>query len=113
MPRAGGAGMRPRVDLADLGRRLGLRKRPRSWGVSCPACCYPSAFSMKAAKHGGVGAFCANDCTSAVLDDALTRALGADWKPPVRLPKADVATQRASKQAAAARLFAGSTGTSA
>lgn len=103
--------MRPHVDLADLGRRLGLRKRRRSWSGSCPACCYPSAFSMKAGKQGGVRAFCAAGCTADVLDDALTRALGADWKPPARLSEADMATQRAGKQAAAARLFAGSTRT--
>lgn len=103
--------MRQHVDLADLGRRLDLRKRPRSWGGDCPACSYRSAFSMKAGKHGSIRAFCANGCTSDVLDDALTRALGADWKPPAQLPHADVAFQRAGKQAAAAGLFAGSTPT--
>lgn len=98
-----------RMDLADLGRRLDLRQRPRSWGGDCPVCSYHGAFSMKPGKHGGVRAYCANGCTSDALDDALTRALGADWKPPARLPDADVATQRAGKQAAALRLFAGST----
>lgn len=98
-----------RVDLADLGRRLDLRKRPRSWGGDCPACSYHGAFSMKPGKHGGIRAYCANGCKPDALDDALTRALGADWKPPARLSDADVATQRAGKQAAALRLLAGST----
>jgi len=101
--------MTARVDLDDLGRRLDLRKRPRSWGGDCPACSYKAAFAMKAGKHGGVRAFCANGCTLDQLDDALQRALGSDWTPPARLPDRDVATQRAGKQAAAARLFAGST----
>ena len=103
--------MTPRVDLADLGRRLDLRQRPRSWGGDCPACSYHGAFSMKPGKHGGVRAYCANGCTPDTLDDALTRALGTGWKPPARLPDADVAGQRAAKQAAAAQLFRGSTPT--
>lgn len=100
--------MTARLDLDDLGRRLDLRKRPRSWGGDCPACSYRSAFSMKAGKHGGVRAYCANGCTLDQLDDALQRALGANWMPPARLPDEDVAAQRAGKQAAALRLFSGS-----
>jgi len=102
--------MTARIDLNDLGRRLDLRKRPRSWGGNCPARNYHGGFALKAGKHGGVRAYCANGCTLDQLDDALTRALGSDWKPPARLPRADVATQRASKQAAATCLFAGSKG---
>ena len=98
-----------RIDLDDLGARLDLHKRTRSWGGDCPACSYRAAFSMKAGKNGGVRAHCANGCTLDQLDEALQRALGTDWKPPARLPDADVATQRAGKQAAALRLFAGST----
>lgn len=103
------AAMRPRIDLDDLGQRLDLRRRPRGYGGDCPACSYRSAFSMKAGKHGGVRAFCANGCTPDQLDDALQRALGTAWTPPARLPDADVAAQRASKQATALRLFSGST----
>lgn len=102
--------MRPHVDLADLGQRLALRQRPRSWGGDCPTCSYRSAFSIRPGKHGGVRACCANGCTPDALDDALKRALGTDWRPPARLPDADVATQRAGKRAATARLFASSTG---
>lgn len=98
-----------RMDLADLGRRLALRQRPRSWNGDCPACSYRGAFSMKSGRCGAVRAYCANGCTPDVLDDALTRTLGTDWRPPARLPDADIATQRAAKQAAAARLFSGST----
>lgn len=98
-----------RVDVADLARRLDLRRRPRSWGGDCPACSYSRAFSMKPGKLGGVRAYCANGCTADALDDALQRALGADWKPPARLPDGDIAAQRADRQAAAARLFSGST----
>lgn len=68
---------------------------------------------MKAGKRGGVCAYCANGCTLEQLDDALTRALGADWTPPARLPDGDVAAQRAGKLAAAVRLFRGSTPLSA
>lgn len=103
--------MIPRVDVADLGRRLDLRQRSRSWRGDCPACRYHDAFSMKPGKHGAVRAYCANGCTPDALDDALTRALGADWKSPARLPDVDVASQRAAKQDAAARLFRGSTPT--
>ncbi len=98
-----------RTDLADLGRRLALRKRPRSWRGDCPACSYHGAFSVRPGNHGGVRAYCANGCTPAALDDALRQVLGTNWQPPARLPDADVATQRAGKQAAAARLFSGST----
>ena len=101
--------MTPCVDVDDLGRRLDLHKRPRSWGGDCPACSYSNAFSMKPGKNGGVRAFCANGCTHEVLDEALTRALGTDWTPPARLPDVDIAAQRKGKQAAAARLFSGST----
>lgn len=98
------------MDLADLGRRLALRKRPHSWRGDCPACSYHGAFSLKPGKHDRVRAYCANGCTPDAMDDVLTRALGTDWRPPARLPDADVATQRAGKQAAAARLFSGSKG---
>lgn len=98
-----------RMDLADLGRRLALRQRSRSWGGDCPVCSYHSAFSIKPGKYGGVRAYCANGCTPDALDDALKQALGTDWRPPARMPDADVAIQRAGKQAAAARLFSGST----
>ena len=98
-----------RMDLADLGRRLALRQRPRSWNGDCPACSYRGAFSMKPGRCGAVRAYCANGCTPDVLDAALTRTLGTDWRPPARLVDADIDTQRAAKQAAAARLFNGST----
>jgi len=101
--------MTPRIDLADLGQRLGLRQRPRSWGGDCPACSYHNAFSMKPGKRSGVRAYCANGCTLEQLDNALARALGADWAPPAHLPDANIAAKRAGKQAAAARLFRGST----
>ena len=101
--------MMPRVNMDDLARRLDLRKRPRSWGGDCPACSYSNAFSMKPGKSGGVRCYCANGCTLDQLDDALQHALGADWTPPARLPDGDVAAQRAGKQAAALRLFSGST----
>lgn len=101
--------MTPRIDVAELGRRLDLDKRPRSWSGTCPSCDYARAFTIKAGKHGGVRAYCANGCTLEQLDDALTRTLGAEWTPPPRLPDADVAAQRLGKQAAALRLFRGST----
>lgn len=101
--------MNPRVDIADLAARLDLSKRNRSWGGDCPACNYARAFSMKAGKRGGVRAYCSNGCSLDQLDEALTQALSADWTPPARLPDADVATARANKQAAAAKLFRVST----
>ena len=100
-----------RIDIADLAARLDLKKRPRSWGGDCPACSYRGAFSMKPGQGGGVRAYCAAGCTLDNLDDALTRALGADWKPPARIADADVQAVRAGKQATAARLFNGSTPT--
>lgn len=97
------------ASLPELGRRLGLRRRPRSWSGDCPCCAYPRAFALRAGQHGGVHAWCANGCDRDALDATLARALGADWTPPARPPDADLAATRARLVEAAARLFAGST----
>lgn len=101
--------MNPRVDIADLAGRLDLFKRTRSWGGECPACHYRAAFSLKAGKHGRALAYCANGCTPEQLTAELARVLGTDWTPPDRPADADVAASRAGKQAAAGKLFRGST----
>lgn len=93
---------------AALADRLRLRKRPRSWGGTCPACDYPRAFSIRSGKGGGnrVRMHCANGCTFDQLSDALARAAGADWTPPDKMPDDGTAeAKRARKQAAALRLW--------
>lgn len=96
-------------ELHQHGRVGRLSRRPRSWTGDCPSCGYPRAFCLKSNRHGVARAFCANGCTPDQLDGVLQRALGADWTPPPRLPKADVAAGRVAKQAAAASLFRSST----
>ena len=97
------------TNLDELGRKLGLRRRPRSWAGDCPSCGYHRAFCLKLGRHGIARAFCANGCTPDQLDGVLQRVLGTDWTPPARLPEANVAASRADKQAAAASLVRGST----
>ena len=97
------------MTTADLAARLGLDKRPRSFGGKCPACDYPRAFSLKDVK-GRTLAFCANGCAQNTLADVLARVTGGGWKPPD--PSSDANDKIATRQAAtekALRVWAGST----
>lgn len=94
---------------ADLKERFGLNKRPRSWGGTCPSCSYPRAFSMKIAKGDRLTFYCANGCSREQLDEVAERELGSTWKPSPAPDTGDAATARAGKQAAALRLWSGST----
>lgn len=94
---------------ADLAARFGLRKRSRSWGGDCPACSYHGAFSMKLGKGRQPNLYCANGCSREQLDDAAKNALGSTWTPPPPTDAEAVAIARAAKQAAALRLWNGST----
>lgn len=101
--------MAPRINLDELGRRLNLARRPRSWVGTCPACSYPRVFSLRLGRRGGVLAYCANGCTPHTLNDALTRVLNTDWMPVGRSLEQDIAKLRDSKREAAWRMFIGST----
>ncbi|MGI4951203.1 MAG: DUF7146 domain-containing protein [Janthinobacterium lividum] len=90
-----------------LADRLELRKRPRSWGGDCPSCSYHAAFSMKVGRGERPLLYCANGCTREQLHNEAERVLGAEWTPPPAPDPADVEKARASKQAAAVRLWNG------
>jgi len=94
---------------ADLAARFGLDKRPRSWGGDCPACSYPRAFSVRVGKGNRPMLFCANGCTREALDKVARNAVGLVWTPPTRPDDTTVERRRAGRQAAALRLWAGST----
>ncbi len=88
----------------DLAERLNLKRHPRSWRGACPACSYPSVFSVRAGRQGNALAYCANGCTRDDLAGILAAMRGGD--PPVRPPSDDTAANaRARKQAAALRLW--------
>ncbi len=100
------------MSTADLAWRLGLRKRPRSFSGTCPACDYPRAFSLKDTK-GRTLAYCANGCSQETLADALARVTGGTWKAPGRITETqDDATRRQRATEAALRIWAGSTSAS-
>ncbi|MDQ6747733.1 MAG: toprim domain-containing protein, partial [Candidatus Dormibacteraeota bacterium] len=64
---------------------------------------------MKIGKGDRLALFCANGCTREQLDETAERALGSAWKP-VPAPEGETETRaRAGKQAAALRLWSGST----
>ncbi len=101
--------MNPHDMAAELATRFRLDKRRRSWDGSCPACSYPRAFSVRVGKGARPMLFCANGCARDVLDDAARRALGNTWAPQPAPDTAEMQAARERKQAAALRLFSGST----
>lgn len=97
-------------DLAvELAERFRLDKRPRSWGGDCPACGYPRAFSIRVGKGARPSLYCANGCTQETLGEAAEKVLGGAWMPALRPDQREADQARAAKQAAAQRLWAGST----
>lgn len=103
--------MNPLDMAADLAARFRLDKRRRSWGGDCPACSYPRAFSIRVGEGARPLLYCANGCTRDVLQEVARSALGNAWTPGPAPDPADVQAARERKQAAALRLFAGSTPT--
>lgn len=97
---------------ADLAARFRLDKRPRSWSGDCPACGYARAFSLKVGKVRPL-LFCANGCSRDALDDAARSAMGNTWARQAAPDAAEAVAVRGRKQAAARRLFCGSTVTTA
>lgn len=93
----------------ELATRFGLNKRPRSWAGDCPACSYPRAFSIRIGKGNRPSLYCANGCTRDVLDETARNALGNDWRPSPRPDQGAELGAREAKQAAALRLWDGST----
>jgi putative DNA primase/helicase len=105
--------MNPHDQAAELAARFRLDKRVRSYAGDCPACSYPRAFSVRVGKSARLMLFCANGCARDVLQDAARRALGNTWTPQPAPDAAEVEAARGRKQAAALRLFSGSTAVAA
>lgn len=89
--------------------RLGLDKHPRSWRGDCPACGYRQTFSVREGKHQLPRLFCANCRDRDAIKDAVRKAMGDSWTAPDRPDAQDEAHERERKQAAALRLWNGST----
>ena len=104
--------MNPHDQAAELAARWRLDKRARSYAGDCPACSYPRAFAV-CVKDARLKLFCANGCTRDALNDAARRALGNTWTPQPAPDAAEVEAARGRKQAAALRLFSGSTAVAA
>lgn len=94
------------LTAADIARRLGLRRYSRSWRGRCPACDYPSTFSVRAGRDGRTMLFCSSCQDRDALADAVLRATGQQHQSEVRDDLETAARQR--KQAAALRLWRGS-----
>jgi phage/plasmid primase-like uncharacterized protein len=88
----------------EIAARHGLHRSGRSWRGRCPACSYDDAFSVRAGRTGRPLLFCAS-CQDR---DALALAVLGKPATPDPAAAADVAADRARKQAAALRLWAGS-----
>ena len=69
------------ASASDIASRLNLKKHPRSWRGTCPACDYAGTFSVKTGRDNGPMLYCANGCTRTQLDDAMRLRLGEGWKP--------------------------------
>lgn len=105
--------MNPHDQAVELAVRFRLDKRVRSYRGDCPACGYPRAFSVCVGKSARLMLYCANGCARDVLQDAARRALGNTWTPQPAPDAAEVEAARGRKQAAALRLFSGSTAVAA
>ena len=92
------------LTAADIARRLGLRRYSRSWRGRCPACDYPSTFSVRACRDGRTMLFCSSCQDRDALADAVLRATGQQHQSEVRDDLETAARQR--KQDAALRLLA-------
>jgi putative DNA primase/helicase len=92
---------------ADLARRLGLKRYPHSWWGRCPACDYPSTFSIRAGRDGRALLYCASCQDRDALAEAMKRATGQE---PQREPHGDsnIVAVRQRTQDAALRLWRGS-----
>ena len=98
------------TSASDVAQRLGLKKYPRSWRGTCPACDYARVFSIKNGTHNQPVYFCANGCSQEQLAETLQRCFGEGWKPK---PQADGAaendaTAQARKSQQAIATFNGS-----
>lgn len=104
--------MNAHEQAAELAARWRLDKRVRSYAGDCPACSYPRAFAIRV-KDTRLKLFCANGCAWDALNDAARRTLGNTWMPQPAPDVAEVEAARGRKQAAALRLFSGSTAVAA
>jgi phage/plasmid primase-like uncharacterized protein len=94
---------------SDIAMRLNLRFAGRSYRGTCPACCYPKAFSLRTGVGDHIDFFCASCRDQAAIRKAVMRAVGGAWKPPaVIIPTDDDAVARQRMQEAARRLWSGS-----
>jgi putative DNA primase/helicase len=95
------------LTAADIALRLGLRRFPRSWRGRCPACDYPSTFSIRAGRDGRAMLFCSSCQDRDALADAVARTFGQERR---HEPHDDrgMAVVRQRKLDAALRLWRGS-----
>ncbi len=98
----------PAWSVADLAGRLGLHRTRGGFRGACPACAYHDAFSLRPGKGDRLGLFCASCGDRDAITDAVMRAVGGAWTPPVAAAASDDAAARRRKQDAARRLWSGS-----
>ena len=91
----------------ELAGRIGLRKYPRDWRGTCPACAYAGTFVVKAGRDGMALPRCENCRDRTGIAAALQRMDGSDWTPPEpQDPQTDIEA-RARRQASAQRCWSG------
>ncbi len=97
------------ISASDLADRLDLTKHPRSWRGQCPACNYAgNTLSVKVSKEGRTLLWCANGCSQADLQQAVSAWPGTSWTAPEKPSDAERVGERQRKQDAAHRLWLGS-----
>ena len=96
----------------DLAGRLALKRYPRSWRGTCPACDYARVFSVKAGRDQHPVVYCANGCSPEQLQETLADCFGDSWKPKPAEPEQDVEARRVKSAADALKIWNGSTSAS-
>ena len=90
----------------EIAGRLGLKRYRRSWRGRCPACDYPSTFSVQAGRDGRPLLYCASCQDRDALAEAVASATGQERQH--RPPDKDDAALRQRKQDRALALWRGS-----
>lgn len=92
------------ISANDVATRLGLKRYARSWRGRCPACDYPSTFSIRAGRDGRALFYCASCQDRDALTDAVARATG-QTRQPYQRQEDDKKAKRQRNQEAALRLW--------
>jgi len=99
--------MSPMLTTPELAGRLGLKRYARSWRGRCPACDYPTTFSVRAGRDGRALLFCASCRDRDAIADAVASAIGQNRQPAPPSIGFETA-QRQRKQDRALALWRGS-----